>query len=199
MDIRVLNYFITIVQTKSITNAAEALHITQPTLSRQIKDLEEELDTVLFHRGSREIQLTSDDQYLYNRAVDIVSLVDKTQNNFRRTQDIAGDLYIGAAESQSLNIVSQAIAKLTQTYPQTRVHLQSGNADNILEQLNQGVHDFSITFGSYSNQKYDSLPLPNQDYWGLLVPRNHPLTRLEQITLKDAVAYPPHCLSSDQR
>ena len=77
MDIRVLNYFVTIVQTKSISNAADALHVTQPTLSRQIKELEDELDTILFHRGSREIQLTDDGQYLYNRAIEILALVEK--------------------------------------------------------------------------------------------------------------------------
>lgn len=93
MDIRVLNYFVTIVQTKSISNAADALHVTQPTLSRQIKELEDELDTILFHRGSREIQLTDDGQYLYNRAIEILALVEKTENNIRKSDGIAGYLH----------------------------------------------------------------------------------------------------------
>lgn len=111
MDIRVLNYFVTIVQTKSISNAANTLHVTQPTLSRQIKDLEEELDTVLFHRGSREIQLTDDGQYLYNRAIEILALVEKTENNIRKSEEISGEIYIGAAETHSLDIVATVIKK----------------------------------------------------------------------------------------
>lgn len=95
----------------SISNAADALHVTQPTLSRQIKELEDELDTILFHRGSREIQLTDDGQYLYNRAIEILALVKKTENNIRKSDSIAGDIYIGAAESPSLDIVSRALSE----------------------------------------------------------------------------------------
>ncbi len=123
MDIRVLNYFVTIVQTKSISNAANTLHVTQPTLSRQIKDLEEELDTVLFHRGSREIQLTDDGQYLYNRAIEILALVEKTENNIRKSEEISGEIYIGAAETHSLDIVATVIKKMTDQYPEIRIHL----------------------------------------------------------------------------
>ncbi len=190
MDIRVLNYFVTIVQTKSISNAAEALHVTQPTLSRQIKDLEEELDTILFHRGSREIQLTDDGQYLYNRAVEILALVEKTENNIRKSDSIAGDIFIGAAESPSLDIVARAIQTLTKQYPDIRVHIRSGNADDILEHLNKGVYDLGITIGSYDTKKYHHLSLENRDRWGALVPKGHPLTRIEKPSLADALAYP---------
>ena len=165
MDIRVLNYFVTIVQTKSISNAADALHVTQPTLSRQIKELEDELDTILFHRGSREIQLTDDGQYLYNRAIEILALVEKTENNIRKSDGIAGDIYIGAAESQSLDIVARAIKTLTEQYPDIRVHIRSGNADDILEHLNRGVYDLGITIGSYDIKKYNHLALDNRDRW----------------------------------
>ncbi|AXQ78468.1 LysR family transcriptional regulator [Streptococcus chenjunshii] len=190
MDIRVLNYFVTIVQTKSISNAAGVLHVTQPTLSRQIKDLEEELETLLFHRGSREIQLTEDGQYLYNRAVEILALVDKTQSNLRKSDDISGEIYIGAAESQSLDILAQAIKILTDTYPETQVHLRSGNADDILEQLNHGVYDLGAVIGSYDNKKYHHISLENRDRWGVLVPKSHPLTQIERPELKDVIKYP---------
>ncbi|MEY8699874.1 LysR family transcriptional regulator [Streptococcus ferus] len=190
MDIRVLNYFITLVQTKSISNAASVLHITQPTLSRQLKELEEELGTVLFHRGSREIQLTEDGQYLYNRALEIVTLVNKTKSTIMPAEEIAGDLYIGAAETQSLDVLAQAMAQLTATYPHTKVHMQSGNADHILEQLQQGIHDLGVSFGPFSQQKFDSLPLTNRDNWGLLMPRQHPLAQIPNPSLKDASAYP---------
>ncbi|HEP1570968.1 TPA: LysR family transcriptional regulator [Streptococcus suis] len=190
MDIRVLTYFIAIVQTGSISNAAQALHITQPTLSRQIKELEKELDTILFYRGSREIQLTEAGQYLYNRALEITSLVKKTEDTLRPTEMISGDLYIGAAESQSLEPVARAIATLTSQYPNTRVHVQSGNADHILEQLQDGIQDVGITFGRYSTKKFDSLPLVNRDRWGILVPRFHPLASKEELVLSDVLAYP---------
>ncbi|SFQ74937.1 LysR family transcriptional regulator [Streptococcus equinus] len=190
MDIRVLNYFVTIVQTKSISNAANTLHVTQPTLSRQIKDLEEELDTVLFHRGSREIQLTDDGQYLYNRAIEILALVEKTENNIRKSEEISGEIYIGAAETHSLDIVATVIKKMTDQYPEIRIHIRSGNADDILEHLNKGVYDLGITIGDFDNRKYNALALKNRDQWGVLVPKNHPLTKFDKVELADILSYP---------
>lgn len=190
MDIRVLNYFVTIVQTKSISNAANTLHVTQPTLSRQIKDLEEELDTVLFHRGSREIQLTDDGQYLYNRAIEILALVEKTENNIRKSEEISGEIYIGAAETHSLDIVATVIKKMTDQYPEIRIHIRSGNADDILEHLNKGVYDLGITIGDFDNRKYNALALKNRDQWGVLIPKNHPLTKFDKVELADILSYP---------
>lgn len=190
MDIRVLNYFVTIVQTKSISNAANTLHVTQPTLSRQIKDLEEELDTILFHRGSREIQLTDDGQYLYNRAIEILALVEKTENNIRKSEEISGEIYIGAAETHSLDIVATVIKKMTDQYPEIRIHIRSGNADDILEHLNKGVYDLGITIGDFDNRKYNALALKNRDQWGVLVPKNHPLTKFDIVELADILSYP---------
>lgn len=190
MDIRVLNYFVTIVQTKSISNAANTLHVTQPTLSRQIKDLEEELDTVLFHRGSREIQLTDDGQYLYNRAIEILALVEKTENNIRKSEEISGEIYIGAAETHSLDIVATVIKKMTDQYPEIRIHIRSGNADDILEHLNKGVYDLGITIGDFDNRKYNAIALKNRDQWGVLVPKNHPLTKFDKVELADILSYP---------
>lgn len=190
MDIRVLNYFVTIVQTKSISNAANTLHVTQPTLSRQIKDLEEELDTVLFHRGSREIQLTDDGQYLYNRAIEILALVEKTENNIRKSEEISGEIYIGAAETHSLDVVAAVIKKMTDQYPEIRIHIRSGNADDILEHLNKGVYDLGITIGDFDNRKYNALTLKNRDQWGVLVPKSHPLTKFDKVELADILSYP---------
>ncbi|MBM7642674.1 LysR family transcriptional regulator [Streptococcus loxodontisalivarius] len=190
MDIRVLNYFVTIVQTKSISNAAQALHITQPTLSRQIRDLEEELETVLFHRGSREIQLTEDGQYLYNRAIEILTLVNKTEHSIRHSHEVSGELYIGMAESQSLDIIAKAIKHLIDKYPGIKVHTRSGNGNRIQEELDQGILDFGITFGPYDDRKYDSLPIKNRDQWGVLLPKGHPLTQIDSLELKDIINYP---------
>ncbi|VUX02914.1 Hydrogen peroxide-inducible genes activator [Streptococcus constellatus] len=190
MDIRVLNYFVTIAQEKNITRAAEKLLITQPTLSRQIKDLEEELGATLFRRSSRELQLTEEGQYLYNRAQEILSLVNKTQENLTRKGEIAGDLYIGAAESASLKLIAQACESMTSLYPQVRLHFRSGNADAVFEGLDQGILDFGIIFGSSVPQKYQALELPRQDRCSILVPQNHPLANKKTVSLADIATYP---------
>lgn len=190
MNIRVLQYFVTIVQTKNISKAAQLLHITQPTLSRQIKELEEELETVLFYRGSRHIQLTDDGQFLYNRAIEILNLVAKTEANLKKSENISGELYIGAAESQSLDLVAKVIKKILDESVDIKIHLHSGNADEILERLNHGLVDFAITFGTYDPKTYDSLPIVNRDKWGVLVPKNHTLTQKKSLQLANTFAYP---------
>lgn len=190
MDIRVLNYFVTIANEKNITRAAEKLLITQPTLSRQIKDLEEDLGVVLFRRSSRELQLTEDGQYLYNRALEILSLVNKTEENLTRKGEIAGDLTIGAAESASLDLIARASESLTSLYPQVRLHFRSGNSDAVYEGLDQGILDFGLIFGNQVPHKYQSLVLPRKDRWSLIVPQGHDLADREVVSLADAITYP---------
>lgn len=190
MDIRVLNYFVTIVQQKNITHAAENLHVTQPTLSRQIKELEEELDVILFYRGSREIQLTEEGQYLYNRAKEILTLVNQTQDNLLRKDEISGELFIGTAESPSLDTIAKAAKHMILDYPQVRFNFHSGNADSILERLDKGLLDFGIVFGQVDTKKYNTLSLLNRDKWGILVPIDHPLGVKEQVTFSEIIDYP---------
>ncbi|MBG9367637.1 LysR family transcriptional regulator [Streptococcus sp. NLN64] len=190
MDIRVLNYFVTIAQEGSITRAAEKLSITQPTLSRQIKDLEEEFGTLLLRRSSRQIQLTDDGQYLYNRALEILSLVKKTEENLGKQGDITGEIYIGAAESSSLQLIARASESMTTLYPQVRLHFRSGNADDVYEGLNQGTLDFGIVFGTQIPQKHQHLELPRKDRWSIIVPKNHKLAKRKQVSLSDVLAYP---------
>lgn len=190
MDIRVLNYFVTIAQEKNITRAADRLLVTQPTLSRQIKDLEEELGVVLFHRSSRELQLTEDGQYLYNRALEILTLVNKTEENLTRKGDIGGDLFIGTAETASFDLIAQASRSMLELYPQVHLHFQAGNADMVYEGLDNGTLDFGLIFGRKIPNKYQSLKLPSQDQWGLLLPKDHPLTKQSTVSLADAAAYP---------
>lgn len=196
MDIRVLNYFVTIAKEKSITRAAEKLLITQPTLSRQIKDLEEDLGVVLFRRSSRELQLTDDGQYLYNRAVEILSLVNKTEENLTRKGEVAGDLQIGAAESASLDLIANASESLTSLYPQVRLHFQSGNADAVYEGLDQGILDFGLVFGQRVPHKYQALELPHKDRWCAILPLGHELAVHDQLALSDVLPYP--LIVSDQ-
>lgn len=197
MDIRVLNYFVTIAQEGNISYAADRLLVTQPTLSRQMKDLEKELGVTLFQRSHRELTLTEDGQYLYNRALEILALVTKTEEKLMRKGDIGGDLFIGTAESISFDLVAQACKSMLELYPKVRFNFYSDNADAIYEALDNGTLDFGLVFGRSVPPKYKYLELPRKDQWGVLVPHGHPLTEREYISLKDVVAYP--LIISNQR
>ena len=190
MDIRILHYFVTIAQEKNITRAAERLLITQPTLSRQLKELEEELGVSLFHRANREMILTEDGQYLYNRAQEILQLVSKTEENLTRKGEIGGDLYIGTAETASFDLIADACHSLLEIYPQIRLNFYDDHADSLYEKLDKGTLDFALVFSPTIPAKYKTIQLPHRDRWGVLVPNNHPLTKLEQVTVEDIVAYP---------
>ena len=190
MDIRILHYFVTIAQEKNITRAAERLLITQPTLSRQLKELEEELGVSLFHRANREMTLTEDGQYLYNRAQEILQLVSKTEENLTRKDEIGGDLYIGTAETASFDLIADACRSLLEIYPQIRLNFYDDNADSLYEKLDKGTLDFALVFTHTVPAKYKMIQLPRKDRWGVLVPKNHPLTNLEQVTVEEIVSYP---------
>lgn len=190
MDIRILHYFVTIAQEKNITRAAERLLITQPTLSRQLKDFEDKLNVSLFHRANREMTLTEDGQYLYNRAQEILQLVSKTEENLTRKGEIGGDLHIGTAETASFDLIADACRSLLEIYPQIRLNLYDDNADSLYEKLDKGILDFAFVFARNIPTKYKTIQIPQRDRWGVLVPNNHPLTKLEQVTVEDIVAYP---------
>ena len=190
MDIRVLNYFVTIVQHKSITHAAQSLHVTQSTLSRQMKELEEELGVTLLIRGSREIQLTEQGQYLYNRALEILSLVEKTEQTIRLDDEVVGTISIGAAESQSLNLIAKTMKELADTFPKIQFSIFSGNADEVQEKLDAGLLDFGIIIGEVNTKKYNHYQLENHDKWGVLVPNNHPLATKNSVSYVEIFPYP---------
>lgn len=190
MDIRILKYFVAIVESKSISHAATSLHVSQPTLSRQIKNLEDDLDTTLFHRGSREIQLTEDGQYLYNRALEILTLVEKTQVNLQKFDDYSGHISIGAAEIPSFAPLAYAINDMRQQYPQVRFHLHSGNAQDIFEKVDSGILDLGLVIGDFDRRKYDELSMPMTERWGLLIPREHPLAQQLEVSLEEIIKYP---------
>lgn len=190
MDIRILHYFVTIAQEKNITRAAERLLITQPTLSRQLKELEEELGVTLFQRANREMTLTEDGQYLYNRAQEILQLVSKTEENLTRKGEIGGDLYIGTAETASFDLIAEACRSLLEIYPQVRLNFYDDNADSLYEKLDKGTLDFALVFTRTVPAKSKMIQLPRKDQWGVLVPKNHPLTQLDQVKLENIVDYP---------
>ncbi|WP_146030112.1 LysR family transcriptional regulator, partial [Tetragenococcus halophilus] len=136
MEIRLLRYFVAVASQQTISAAAQQLHLSQPTLSRQLSDLENELDTTLFIRGNRKISLTADGQYLLKKAQEIIQLTDKTTANFKQKDEtLSGEIYIGAGETKGIQVVAQALKKLLQNYPAIQFHLYSGNADDIMNKL----------------------------------------------------------------
>ncbi|MDO5518547.1 MAG: LysR family transcriptional regulator [Clostridium sp.] len=186
MELRLLKYFLAVAQEGSISSAAESLHITQPTLSRQLKDLEEKLNTTLFVRGNRNISLTADGLLLRKRAQEIITLVEKTENDFLHNDEIiSGDIYIGCGESDAMRIIASVVNEMQCEYPHVRIHLLSGNADDITEKLDKGILDFCVIIEPADIKKYDFLKLPGKDRWGLLMPKDSILSSHETITPDD--------------
>ncbi len=182
MDIRVLRYSLALAQEESISGAAEYLHLTQPTLSRQLMDLEAELGKKLFIRGGRKITLTNDGLLLRKRAGEIISLVEKTESEFRNTdEDIIGDVYIGGGETDAMRLVAHTAKNLQDRYPHICYQLFSGNADDVTERLDKGLLDFGILIEPADIKKYDYIRLPAIDIWGVLMRKDNPLAMKEVI------------------
>ncbi|WP_407371791.1 LysR family transcriptional regulator [Carnobacterium sp.] len=185
MDFRVLNYFLTVTQEKTISKAAESLHLSQPTLSKQLKELEEELGVQLFTRGNREITLTEDGHYLMNRGKEILSLVDTTMTNLSSKETISGKIVIGGGESKAMQFIAENIRVLTEKYPDVKIQLYSGNADDVSEKLDKGILDFGIVIDPVEKKKYDYLRLPRTDQWGILFHKDHPYAKKKAILSED--------------
>lgn len=191
MDIRVLRYFLTVAREESISGAAEFLHLTQPTLSRQIRDLEEELGTQLLIRGNRNVTLTESGMLLRKRAEEIISLVSKTEDELTKPAElISGDIYIGGGETDAMRAIAKVAKQLQQEYPAIRYHLFSGNADSVKERLDKGLLDFGILIEPSDIKKYDFLRLTATDTWGLLMRKDSPLALKEQISSTDLLNIP---------
>ena len=186
MELRVLHYFLTIAREQSISGAAEFLHISQPTLSRQMKDMEDELGKQLFVRSNRKITLTQEGRILRKRAEEILDLVKKTEKEVTLTNDIVmGDIYIGTGETDSVRLIARAAKKLQEACPGIRYHISSGNAPFVLEQLDKGLLDFGIVFGTVDLVKYNALKMPAADLWGVLMRKDSPLASKETIGPED--------------
>lgn len=194
MEIRVLKYFLAVAREESISGAAEVLHVSQPTLSRQLMDMEEHLGKKLFVRGNRKISLTEEGMFLRKRAQEIVDLVEKTESAFYETDEmVSGDIFIGGGETDAMRVVARVVKKLQQTYPNIRYHLFSGNADDVTERLDRGLLDFGIVIEPADVKKYDFLKLPATDTWGLLLPKESPLSQKQFITPVDLRNIPLLC------
>ena len=191
MELRVLRYFLAVAREENISAAADYLHLTQPTLSRQLMDLEEELGKKLFIRGNRKITLTDDGVLLRKRASEIIELVEKTELEFRSSDEaIAGDIHIGGGESQAMRLVARTARAMQARYPGVRYHLYSGNADDVGERLDKGLLDFGIIIEPFDHKKYDSLRLLTADRWGVLMRRDSPLAQKESVTPEDLLDKP---------
>lgn len=187
MDIRVLRYFLAVVREESISGAAKALHLTQPTLSRQLIDLEEELGVKLLNRGkkNRRVTLTEEGMLLRRRAEEIVALADKTISEFDTSQEISGDVYIGGGETDAMRFIAKIGKKLQERYPLIRYHLFSGNADDVAERLDKGLLDFGLFIEPANMERYNYLRLPHTDTWGLLMRKDSSLANKESIRAND--------------
>lgn len=186
MELRVMRYFLAVAREESISGAADALHLTQPTLSRQLIELEQALGTKLFIRGNRKITLTDAGMRFRKRAEDIVDLMDKTEAEFFEPEDsVSGDVYIGGGETHAMRLVANVVKQMRAEHPLVRFHFYSGNADDVTERLDKGLLDFGLLIEPANHAKYDSLRLPAVDVWGVLMRKDSPLASCETVRPKD--------------
>lgn len=192
METRVLRYFLAVAQEGSVTRAARALHLTQPTLSRQIRELEEELGQTLFSRGGRELSLTREGLLLRQRAEEIVGLAEITEKEFRSLGEktVSGDLSLGCGESKALSFVTDALKVLQDEHPLIIPHFFSGNGEIVMDRLDKGLLDFAVLMGAENTERYYFLPLPNHDTWGLLMDKDDPMAQKKAITAEDLLGIP---------
>ena len=194
MEIRVLRYFLAIAREGSITNAANFLHMSQPTLSRQIAELEGSLGQQLFIRKSRSMALTAEGMILRKRAEEIVAMVDKTEQEFSAMKHtVAGDIYIGGGETDAMKLVADILRELREECPDLRFHIHSGNAEDVTERLDKGLLDFGLLIHPVDYSKYDYIELPVKDTWGVVMRRDSPLAGKAFIQKEDILDVPLLC------
>lgn len=191
MELRVLQYFLAVTREQSISGAAEALHLSQPTLSRQLRDMEEELGKQLFIRSNRKITLTEEGMILRKRAEEITELVKKAQEEISLSDEIiAGDISIGAGETDSVRNLVRAANSLQAEYPLVHFHVISGDRVSVLENLDRGLIDFALLFGEIDDSKYERLSLPCEDAYGVMMRKDDPLAAKEVIIPEDLYGKP---------
>jgi len=194
MELRVLRYFLEVAREGNVTRAAERLHISQPTLSKQLKDLEGELGKKLFVRGSHDVKLTDEGMLLRKRAEDILSMADKTVDEFRSLGEFTGgDVWVGCAESDGIKHLARCYMALLERYPGLRLHLQSGNSADVTERLDRGLLDFAIIVHEVDLSKYNYLELPATDRYGVLMRKDSPLAGKEAVGVDDLMDLPLIC------
>lgn len=191
MDIRTLRYYLAVCQEGNMSHAAAALHVTQPTLSRQMADLEREFGCELLERGSRGVTPTEKGLYLRRRAEEIIALADQTAADLSRGDaTVEGDVYVGAGESEGVRVVAQRIRAFRESYPQVRFHLRSGNGDDVTEWLDRGLVDFAVLISYPDVGRFDHVRLAPTDAWGVLMPEGDPLAEKDAVTPSDLANLP---------
>ena len=198
MEFRVLQYFLAIAREETISKAAESLHITQPPLSRQMKELEEQLGKQLFIRGNRKINLTEEGILLRQRAEEIISLVEKTESEIMHSDTtISGDIYIGSGETEGMRILAKVIDTCHKEYPKIKFHLYGGNSQDVVEKIENGLIDFGVLIEPADISKYDFIKLPVKDKWGVLMRKDSPIASLKSITADTLKKLPLICSSQE--
>ena len=189
MEFRLLEYFLAVAREQNITAAAESLHISQPALSTQLKALETELGKQLLIRGvkgSRKVILTEEGMILRKRAEEMVSLMRRTKEEISGSNEtISGNVFIGTGETETVRLFAQVAKKMQQKYPDIQYHISSGNAEHVLEYLDKGLIDFGLLFTEIDSQKYEAIPVPVRDTWGVLMRKDSPLAEKENICPED--------------
>ena len=194
MEIRTLRYFLAVAREENMTRAAEVLHVTQPTLSKALKSLEDELGKKLFIRRSFSIRLTDEGVLLRDRAEDLVSLADKIGQEFISLDDISGgELYLGLAESYQIRYLARMIKEFKTRYPNLHYHITSGDTEQIADKLDKCLLDFMVLAELPDSRKYEYLAFPERDVWGLVIPKEDPLAEKNVIRPEDLAGLPLFC------
>jgi DNA-binding transcriptional LysR family regulator len=194
MEIRTLRYFLAVAREENMTKAAELLHVTQPTLSKALRSLEEDLGKKLFERHSFSISLTDEGILLRDRAEDLVTMADKIEREFLTLDDIAGgDLYLGLGESYQIRYLARAIRSLKNLYPKINYHITSGDTEQVTEKLDKGLLDFAVLCDTPDARKYNYIEFPEADIWGVVMPADCKLAKKKTVRADDLVGLPLFC------
>ena len=191
MELRVLNYFLMVAREENITKAAQLLHVTQPTLSRQLMQLEEELGVQLFHRGKHSVSLTEEGMLLRRRAQELVSLSEKTKLELQCREDVpAGEIAIGCGETKSMSLLSKCMVSFRERYPLIQFSIYSAIADDIKERIEKGLLDMGLLVEPVDISKYEYIRMPVKERWGVLVREDSPLAGKGSVTPEDLLGIP---------
>lgn len=194
MEIRHLRYFLAMAREGSMTRAAQRLHVTQPTLSKAVRALEDELGQQLYARHGQGIELTEAGRLLRRRAEDFVQMADRMEAELMSLGEVTGgDLYLGLAESYQIRHLAREIAAFRRTHPDLRYHITSGDTEQVTERLDEGLLDFAILAEEPDARRYETLPLPEPDVWGVVMPAGCPLAGSEEVRAGDLVGLPLFC------
>ena len=194
MDLRTLRYFLAVAREENMSRAADQLHVTQPTLSKALRSLEDELGKKLFTRHSFSIALTEEGVLLRSRAEDLVSMADKIEQEFLSLDDITGgDIYFGLAESYQIRYLAREIREFKKLFSDLRYHITSGDTEQVTEKLDKGLLDFAVICETPDGRKHSAILFPEADYFGAAIPSDLELAKKAYITADDLAGLPLFC------